>query len=708
LAPVEKTTYKNRVAARVWRWFLCSSLLVACGREEPPARRGDAAPAVVQKKAEPPKPDPDALPEASGLPLERQAIQVVHGVERVVDAELARERGLTVVDLSDGWAPLIFQDATTADGGVLANHYRAVFVGLANDRTDGDGQPLSPGEKNYLELYGVPPTLSVVGERVVADAARTCEGTTDNARLLAVESIETWGATTEKKEKARHVQRAARLEKARVESGLATLEELATANPKLARDVKTHLRIEAENAAFAEIEKRLACEGLMDPAKHAVGSYDTAMRTAMLNFQQKNVLMAQADITRETLEALARPIQENNLATVRRVLTERAAHAGGFIEDGSVNPPVRPGKPRREITYKTADGQRVAVPDLVGTATEALMARLGLTGPAELVAFFRRHPRAHFRALRVAVRFPEPPPYYGEHMELSAEIDRGDVWYDFPFDAKGQRVPQPRNRFPSLTLFVHWQGERVPILRWRTTVGSWRSELAADGEEYYRYKGSDVGPRVWRHVVAAPVWLPPVSSPLGSMVKSKWVNGAIYKVVNHDETGPGYLSAYGLVAAIHDEPRRKGGEIVGYYDNGIRTHGSFDYLSLRGRFSHGCHRLYNNLAVRLFSFVLGHRHAKTLGSVALNFRRSFYQDGEVFEMRLPNRGFYFELDPPVPVETLEGEIKGIVKKPPAGYVRKPGVVYTSSAPPSAATGPDSKAGGAGGEPIPTPSEVVAP
>src|SRR5439155_6823956 len=143
-----------------------------------------------------------------------------------------------------------------------------------------------------------------------------------------------WGATTEKKEQARERQRVQRLEKARVAAGVATLDELATANPKLARDVKTHQRLQAEGGSFAEIEKRLGCEGLMDPAKHTAGSYDSAMRTAMLNFQQKNVVIAQGDITRGTLEALARPVQENNFATLRRVLTERAAHAGGFIEDG--------------------------------------------------------------------------------------------------------------------------------------------------------------------------------------------------------------------------------------------------------------------------------------------------------------------------------------------------------------------------------------
>jgi len=291
----------------------------------------------------------------------------------------------------------------------------------------------------------------------------------------------------------------------------------------------------------------------------------------------------------------------------------------------------------------------------------------------------------------VVVRLPPPPEYYGASMELSAEIDRGDVWYDFPYDASGARLPQPRERFPTFTLFVKWRGERVPLVRWRTTVGGWRSELASDGQEYYRWKGSDVGPRVWRHIVAAPVWIPPTTSPLSSMVKEKKVNGTYVHVTNYDETGPGYLSAYGLAAAIHEEMRR-GENGPTFFDNGIRTHGSFDYMSLRGRFSHGCHRLYNQLAMRLFSFVLGHRHVRAIGSVPLGFRRTFYWQGEVYEMRLPSRGFYYELDPPLPVEVLEGRIKGQLQKPVSGYVPKPGVTYVSAKPPGVSDSPEGRAG----------------
>jgi alanyl-tRNA synthetase len=44
-------------------------------------------------------------------------------------------------------------------------------------------------------------------------------------------------------------------------------------------------------------------------------------------------------------------------------------------------------------------------------------------------------------------------------------------------------------------------------------------------------------------------------------------------------------------------------------EDGVRVHGSSEILSIRNpdAYSHGCHRLMNHLAVRMFSFVLRHR-----------------------------------------------------------------------------------------------------
>jgi hypothetical protein len=45
------------------------------------------------------------------------------------------------------------------------------------------------------------------------------------------------------------------------------------------------------------------------------------------------------------------------------------------------------------------------------------------------------------------------------------------------------------------------------------------------------------------------------------------------------------------------------------------------------------------------------------------------------------------------VETLEGHVKGVRQKPFAGYLRKPGVKYSSEHVPSLSDSPESKAGG---------------
>ena len=79
------------------------------------------------------------------------------GEERWIDAEAAEAAGYTLVDLSDDWTPYIFAEQAGPDGQPLPNRYRRIFVGLANDQLDEDGEPLPPGAKNYLELYGIFP-----------------------------------------------------------------------------------------------------------------------------------------------------------------------------------------------------------------------------------------------------------------------------------------------------------------------------------------------------------------------------------------------------------------------------------------------------------------------------------------------------------------------------------------------------------------------
>jgi hypothetical protein len=260
-------------------------------------------------------------------------------------------------------------------------------------------------------------------------------------------------------------------------------------------------------------------------------------------------------------------------------------------------------------------------------------------------------------------------------MDLAVEIDRGDVWYDFPYDRRGRLVEQRRDHYPHLMLFARWNGQKIPLCRWRTTIGSWRSELHPDGRVYMKYKNSDVGPRIWKNIVAGPVWIPPDGTQPRDLLTQKVLDRKVGPVtlVNTDVMGPGFQSAYGLVMAIHLDARR------GAFDNQIRTHGSVDYTSIARRFSHGCHRLVNNRAVRLFDFVLRHHAYRRVGDVPLHVRRRFTVDDKEYAYKLDTRGYYYELERPIPVDVAEGRVMGAVKKPIAMFMRKPGVDYSAPA-----------------------------
>ncbi|HEY5284192.1 MAG TPA: hypothetical protein VIM14_15485 [Polyangia bacterium] len=638
----------------------------------PPPSASAPSPAPAVPRTVPPT-AVAAAPEAA--PGENQAMVIHDGKESWIDADAAARSGYTIIDFSNDWTPFIFAEQRTPEGTVLHNRYRRVFVGLANDTLDEDGGPLPAGERNFLELYGVPPSFGVLRERYLANEQQTCHASINQEKLEDVETI-TYVAPEKMKAEEQRMARLRRdLEEARHKNKAATLTELAQKDSTLAAKVKTYERRLAEKAAMAEVEKRLACEGMFKRGvRHATGVYDDAMRLAVRRFQQKNMIYEANYLRSKTMDALALPPLANDHQAFMRVLRERVVAATGVVEDGSVA--TKAGPP----SYTGKAGKPVAVRNLVDELTQAAAEQLGLSTQEATLAFFKRHPAADFRRMKVAVKLPALPEYYAPDMDLSIVIDRGDVWYDLPWDANGVRHPQPRKHYPSFHLYLKYNNQRILLARWRTTVGGWRAEQATDGYEYFRYKGSDIGPRVIRNIVAGPVWIAPESTPIRSLLKMKDVAGAWQRVVNYDELGPGYLSAYGLVAGYFVQPGKNGRPD---WDNGIRAHGSSDYLSIYSSegFSHGCHRLPNHIALRLYSFILHHRPMHVLGDQGMGFARQFLASDDVFEIRLPSRGYSYQLDPPLPVDVLEGDIKGTLKTPVMTYVPKPGTKYPGPPPP---------------------------
>lgn len=656
----------------------------------------------------------------------------------------ARAAGLLVVDLSDGWAPYIFQDGglDQADP-AKPNGYRQTFIDLANDRVDADGRKLGGSERNYLEPFGIPPTLSVLLGRVEEDEGQeraTCRANVEVKGLRAwTGSVGYLDRDRARRDHTNALRDAEWLDREIVHreqalaqslqapdrggpggsaGGLATgaavsagagararaTEAGATGaagppappsppsppvatwkpgdraaalaalssdtDPKVRARVERALRGQERERAVRATQALLTCDGLLSPrARITPGSFDLTTHEALAAWERKNDVFGWGMLGGETQAGLLRPPLELDYEALRRVAGERVADAAGIVEDGSTA-----GGRKNPASYADEGGARHPVPNLIEDHVNALLAAMRVADDGDVMGFLRQHGPAGLATLKVAFAAPALPPYYpapggDRRMELSAEIDRGDVWYDFPFDAKGRPIEQARTHFPHLTLFAHWHGQRIALVSWRTTIGSWRSEAHANGKVYYRYKNSDVGRRLWKNIVAGPVWIPPDGTPVKDLLIQKVLerNKRPQTVVNTDVMGPGFQSAYGLVMAIHVD--RSG------FDNQIRTHGSVDYTSIARRFSHGCHRLVNDRAVRLFDFVLRHSTFHRVGAVPLHMKRRFEVDGQPYAYGFATRGYSFELERPVPVDVTEGRVMGAVKKPVTEFVRKAGVDY---------------------------------
>ncbi|MBM4293200.1 MAG: hypothetical protein FJ138_18810, partial [Deltaproteobacteria bacterium] len=127
---------------------------------DPEPAPSPAAPAAPAAPPAPP-PSPAELAEArvAAVPEAERVVLVEGGVERAVTEQEALRLGYSILDLRDSWTPRIFQSHTSAEGAQLEHPYNGVFAGLANDTADSEGQPLEEEEYNYLEVFGIPPSL---------------------------------------------------------------------------------------------------------------------------------------------------------------------------------------------------------------------------------------------------------------------------------------------------------------------------------------------------------------------------------------------------------------------------------------------------------------------------------------------------------------------------------------------------------------------
>jgi hypothetical protein len=602
-------------------------------------------------------PDDDCVRAVDELVLPATAASCSETVPVFADGRLAGDScpedavraGLTIVDLSEDWAPRVL-----AGDGLQPAPYRERYVRIARaELGEGDRWDREMHDR-FFELYGIFPTIGVVRSRMLDDERHACHAAVHHLQLARYsEPIDTWRPLDKQRgDHAAAESLHARLAWAAQTEGVPfdALARMDGYAPLYAIWKKTTER----EQVVRELQAHLRCDGLVD-TRAADGMLDYQTVAGLEAYMRRHMIVSWT-LDDEVQRALVTSSRELDFRQLLRALRERVVDASGVIEDGSASATYGQVLGReldaRAFREQTDDEPLAgAADDLVARFTEAAARALGWTSPDAAVERLRSgSPPA-----RVALELPRPPAYHGAHMDLRVEIDRGDVWYDFPFTLNGNRHVQERNRLPSMVLYARTDDGDVPLVRWPTTIGGWMPEHKEEGRTVISYKESPAGPRVWRDIVAEPRWIPPDSTPPRDLLRPRQ-GGRM--VPRWDTFGPGYASAYGLVMMVHHRVDEHPDGSVSFFDGGIRTHGSVSYASILDGFSHGCHRLHNHRAVRAAGFMLAHRRHEVRGLEPLDHSQSFAWRGRPYRLAFESRGFRYELVPPVEVQVLPGNVRG--------------------------------------------------
>ncbi len=573
------------------------------------------------------------------------------------------QRKLTLIDLSSDWVPFMLREEP-ALGAAGKQPYIDTYRALAQNKLGKGPRWQHARDDQFFELYGIPPTPQVVLARLDDDARHRCHDAIDDTAIGGLRLTLREDMKVALRSRTNYRWLARRLEHQRKRRKLASVAELGKLGKFYRGKLRRLKRLETIVKAITAVQKHLVCDGLLSLKARHYGKYGWKTGDAVGAFQRRIMLIADEALGRITRDAFQVDSREHDFRAMLRVLRERVVDAAGLMEDGSAQ--EKWGKVLgRELdapAFRVLTGKKLpayGAPDLISTFTEAAARQLGWTSPAAVRAFFREHAPNGGASLQVAVALPELPAYHGPHMDLRAVVDRGDVSYDPPRYYWGGCYNKEAKRHPTVTLYVRHEGKDIALARWHTTIGGWNKERLPGGWIGLKYKNSEVGRRLWRDVVVSPAWFPLRSTPDSDLVRRDQ-RGIRLK---YDTFGPSYRSAYGLVMIIHhEEVRRRGGRIV-LEDNGLRTHGSANFKSIVRGCSHGCHRLYNHQAVRLASFLLRHRRHVRRGPITEGYERKVVYGGKRMKLKLRDRGYKYELTPPVVVQVTKGRIRGRQRTP---------------------------------------------
>ena len=365
--------------------------------------------------------------------------------------------------------------------------------------------------RNHLEVFGIPPTLSVLLRRVEDDARKVCFEGQDVEGLNGLPATVTYQNNKAARREFDEAAADAAWFAGRIVDGGSgdAAAPSAQETARLARHQRGQARVRAIKAAQA----RLACEGLLTSAASTRRACSICRPTRRWpSGSARTTSSAGASWATRRWLALQRPPLELHFETWKRILTERVADAAGIIEDGTA-----PGTRKQPASYKDAAGKAHPVPNLLGRPPGGAAGRAGGHHPRGRWPLFLRAMAARACA---ACRWPSPR----RRCRRTTAAGRPWTWRwrsiaatsgtTSPSTRRASRVEQKRERYPHLTAAgaleraAHPAG---PLAHHHRVVAERAGRRRRASTTSTRTPTS--GPRIWKQVVAAPVWVPPDSTP---------------------------------------------------------------------------------------------------------------------------------------------------------------------------------------------------
>ena len=161
--------------------ILACAVFYGCAPKQGPAS------SPIESDAKP-VPSSDPAAEAPPVVLEAPVAFWKDGkAQRQVDAAKADEEGHLLLDLGEEWTPYILTEASSAEEQGQTSEYRSTYLALARGEFPKDRHGYRAEKDQYLELYGILPTLTLLRKRFTDVRALECAAELD---LLPLQEFE--------------------------------------------------------------------------------------------------------------------------------------------------------------------------------------------------------------------------------------------------------------------------------------------------------------------------------------------------------------------------------------------------------------------------------------------------------------------------------------------------------------------------------------